>query len=199
VKNIERLSGIDTAMYYMPPVVISEGDDEIYKAFPFLKSRFNEITMKLINQEVSFTLNHKSYQELYTFTRENEVCSVGLSYNKKGFNDYVQEIRKVGEKLPDFVKNVVLKRYLHPVALQATTDYQKDLYDLISEKISELDIHLTNIIHPQNCERYYFKTDADCAYIDFWYDGKGIYTKFIPKSTLGEADEKLQKLLSNIT
>jgi len=197
VKDIEKLGSIDTDMYYTPEIIIDEKDNEIFKTFPFLKNKVNEIEHKLENQDIIFTLTHKSYQELYTFTRGSELYSVGLSYNKKGLNDYKQEIRKVGIELPDFIINVVLQRYIHPVSFQANTDYQKDLYEYMVENSYDFEILITNIVHQQYCDRYYLKTDADCAFIDFWYDKNGIYTKIMPKSTLGKNDEKLQMLILN--
>ena len=197
VRDIEKLGGIDTDMYYTPEVNIDEKDDEIFKTYPFLKNKLNEIERNLENQDVDFTLTHKSYQELYTFTRGSEIYSVGLSYNKKGFNDFKQEIRKVGIELPDFIINVVIQRYIHPVTLRVNTDFQKYLYEYIVENTNDFEILITNIVHLQNCDRYYLKTDADCAFIDFWYDKNGIYTTIMPKSTMGKNDEKLQMLILN--
>ena len=197
MRDIEKLGGIDTDMYYTPEVNIDEKDDEIFKTYPFLKNKLNEIERNLENQDVDFTLTHKSYQELYTFTRGSEIYSVGLSYNKKGFNDFKQEIRKVGIELPDFIINVVIQRYIHPVTLRVNTDFQKYLYEYIVENTNDFEILITNIVHLQNCDRYYLKTDADCAFIDFWYDKNGIYTTIMPKSTMGKNDEKLQMLILN--
>jgi hypothetical protein len=197
VKDIEKLGSIDTDMYYTPEIIIDEKDDEIFRTYPFLKNKLNEIEQKLENQDVKFTLTHKSYQELYSFSRGDEMYSVGLSYNKKGFNDYKQEIKRLGTELPDFIINVVLQRFVHPITLQVNTDYQKDLYDYIVENTYDFDILITNIIHRPYCDRYYLKTDGDCAYIDFCYDKNGIYTTIMPKSTLGQNDEKLQMLVLN--
>ncbi len=197
VKDIEKLHGLDTAMYFTPEIKVNESDDDLFKSYPFLKSKYYEIEQKLINQGISFTLNHKSYQELYTFTRGEEIYSVGLSYNKKGFNDYKQEIKRIGTALPDFITNVVLQRFIYPVSLSVNTDYQKDLYEYMEENAYDFEITITNIVHQQYCDRYYLKTDADCAFIDFFYDKNGIYTTIIPKSTLGQNDEKLQMLVLN--
>lgn len=197
VKDIEKLHGLDTAMYFTPEIKVNESDDDLFKSYPFLKSKYYEIEQKLINQGISFTLNHKSYQELYTFTRGEEIYSVGLSYNKKGFNDYKQEIKRIGTALPDFITNVVLQRFIYPVSLSVNTDYQKDLYEYMEENAYDFEITITNIVHQKYCDRYYLKTDADCAFIDFFYDKNGIYTTIIPKSTLGQNDEKLQMLVLN--
>lgn len=197
VKDIEKLHGLDTAMYFTPEIKVNESDDDLFKSYPFLKSKYYEIEQKLINQGISFTLNHKNYQELYTFTRGEEIYSVGLSYNKKGFNDYKQEIKRIGTALPDFITNVVLQRFIYPVSLSVNTDYQKDLYEYMEENAYDFEITITNIVHQQYCDRYYLKTDADCAFIDFFYDKNGIYTTIIPKSTLGQNDEKLQMLVLN--
>ena len=45
---------------------------------------------------------------------------------------------------------------------------------------------------------YYFKTNADCAYIQFYFNSKGQITRGIAKSTLGQEDIKLSRLITKL-
>ncbi|MBE0676319.1 MAG: hypothetical protein IH591_16815, partial [Bacteroidales bacterium] len=78
------------------------------------------------------------------------------------------------------------------------TDFQKDLFHWLKEETSEADLLITNITCEQYCDRYFLKTDAECAYLDCVYNGKGIYTSLRPYSTRGEMDVKLQSFLNRI-
>lgn len=60
-------------------------------------------------------------------------------------------------------------------------------------------IIISNIVGVQYCDRYYLKTLASGAYLDCYYNDKGIYTNIIPNSTLGEEDTKLKSLLLRLS
>lgn len=40
VKDIEKLHGLDTAMYFTPEIKVNESDDDLFKSYPFLKSKY---------------------------------------------------------------------------------------------------------------------------------------------------------------
>ncbi len=62
------------------------------------------------------------------------------------------------------------------------------------------EIAITNII--EKIKDYhvicFLKTEATCALIQFYFNGKGQLTRAMPKSTLSGKDEKLQSLVSKI-
>ena len=65
---------------------------------------------------------------------------------------------------------------------------------------NEEKIVITNIEERANnyFVQYYLKTNAKCALIQFYFNGKEQLTRALPKSTESAEDEKLVKLISKI-
>lgn len=75
-----------------------------------------------------------------------------------------------------------------------------ELFQRILTLCDELGITITNIKEhlDQYYVIYYFKTNATFAYIQFYYKGNEGFSIAMPKSELGEQDEKLKQLISKL-
>lgn len=70
---------------------------------------------------------------------------------------------------------------------------------MLKGETTEEEIPITNISNENYCDRYFLQTEANCAYLDCIYNGKGIYLTFKAYSTKGEQDLKLQLLLKRLS
>ena len=61
---------------------------------------------------------------------------------------------------------------------------------------SESGVRITNIEQKQWSDIYYLKTDAAAAYIEFFFNGKQIYTAVMPYSSEGDNDKAMKEFLS---
>ena len=56
------------------------------------------------------------------------------------------------------------------------------------------EIQISNIDHLEYCERYYFASDSKHAVIDYYYDGKGSFTKINPQVHLSNSHALLDSV-----
>lgn len=88
--------------------------------------------------------------------------------------------------------------YLDKVVFHPKFEFQNQMHSHIVDILNESDATLTNIEQTDWCDTYYVATDADTAYIKFFYNNKGFYTNAQPFSTLGNNDVKLRKIIDNL-
>jgi hypothetical protein len=75
-----------------------------------------------------------------------------------------------------------------------------ELYAIMQNFCDELEIKITNIEENSNqyFVNYYLKTDAVCAYIQFYFNIKFELTKALPRSVDGDNDSKLLQLIDKL-
>ena len=76
--------------------------------------------------------------------------------------------------------------------------FQQELHNHIFEIAQEVGVGITNIEQKDWQDVYYLKTDAEAAYITFFYNAKHIYSSVFPYSSNGEQDTKLIEFLSRL-
>lgn len=197
VKPIEKLSKPLTGAYYVPEVEITKNDDLLFMQFPFLKIKNYEVLAAINDQDLKIKLIHNKWVERYTFQRDEHIVVIDLNYSAKGFTGNYNIITSNDLELLEFIKIICLTKQVYEFVYEPSNKFQLDLYDYIKEVLSELSISLTNIKNETNCDKYFIKTDAECALIEFWYEKTGIYSKAFPKSTLGTDDIILANVISN--
>ena len=85
-----------------------------------------------------------------------------------------------------------------PFKIKEGFDFQQKMHDFFKSVCNEADVSITNIIQRQWSDKYYLKTKAQTASVEFYYDKRYIYTYAQPSSTDGEDDNILQKIIQNI-
>jgi len=122
-----------------------------------------------------------------------------LNYGGKGFTGGNKIINTTDQEFAQFVRQKITEPLIFEFAYNPQKEFQKELFDLLKGETTEEEIPITNISNENYCDRYFLQTDANCAYVDCIYNGKGIYSTFKPYSTKGEQDLKLQSLLKRLS
>ena len=166
---------------------------------PFLKAKYVEITEKLKDQEIEITVSHLQYVERYTFIRADKSVTIDMNYGNKGFTGGNKIINTSDQEFAQFVRQKITEPLIFEFTYNPPKEFQKELFDLLKEETREEEIPITNISNENYCDRYFLKTDANCAYLDCIYNGQGMYSTFRPYSTKGEQDLKLQSLIKRLS
>lgn len=187
------------ANQYYIPTDLSERQTSLEFSQPFLKAKYVEITEKLKDQGIEISISHLQYVERYSFTRGEKSVTIDLNYGGRGFSGASRIINTSDQEFAQFVRHKVSEPIIYEFEYNPPKEFQKELFDLIREETTEAGIQITNISNENYCDRYFLKTDANCAYLDCIYNGQGIYSTFRPYSTNGEQDLKLQLLIKRLS
>lgn len=141
------------------------------------------------------------FQERYTISYQDEEAQFDSHHNNAGIFRPFQVVRSGPF---DWIQDV-LKLLNEPYQSIFNVDYKpslpilKKLNGIIQLACSENDVSITNIVERANnyFVVYYFKTDAPCALIQFYFNNNEQITRAIPKSPLGE-DESLNQIIEKI-
>ncbi|PDS22406.1 ATP-dependent DNA helicase [Flavobacterium branchiophilum] len=140
------------------------------------------------------------YQLMYD---EDTLITLDGSYNGAGFfkNGFV--VTSACEKSIKLeIETIFNKSYIFNTNLKIEFNQKQliELFAVMQDFCDELNIVITNIAHNEGqfYVNYYLKTDAICAYIQFYYNINFQLTIAMPKSIEGKEDEKLVKLLKEL-
>lgn len=168
-------------------------------AQPFLKAKYVELTEKLKDQEIEISVSHQQYVERYYFMRGDKSVTIDLNYGAAGFTGRTTLLNTSDQEFAQFIRQRITEPLIFEFAYNPEKEFQKELFDLLKGETTEEEIPITNISNENYCDRYFLKTDANCAYLDCIYNGQGIYSTFKPYSTKGEQDLKLQSLIKRLS
>lgn len=119
---------------------------------------------------------HHNYQEVYDFEdRMNQSsCSLRLHYNGKY---QITRIESIRSEPVEFASNV---RELITSSVRLETDFQKQVYNFLKEKLATNKILIQSIEHNNFQEIYYLKLEDENLKLRIDYDGDGFITKVAP-------------------
>ena len=166
-------------------------------SLPILKSKYVEICDKLKDQNVEISISSLSWVERYTFSRNGKSVTFDFNYGNKGFTTS-RVINSSDEEFTQFIKQKISEPLIIDFKYNAPNTFQLELYNMLKEISMDENLLITNIINERYCDRYFFQTEASCAYLNCIYNGKGIYTTIMPHSTKGELDHKLQSIIKRL-
>ncbi len=146
----------------------------------------------------------RDYLERYTLTNGEKEYQIEGNHNGAGVftngfhfvstieNDIARtEIEQIfnSQKMNDFVLNYT-----------PSNNLLKELYSVVQDACSELEITLTNVVEYRNqyYVMYFFRTDTICSYIQFYFNGKEQFTRALPRTFENVEDKKLEELISKI-
>lgn len=142
------------------------------------------------------------YLERYTIKIADNIL-IQLQASHKGSGHFVEFFKTV--TVADEVIKIELEHLFNSnFNHQFTIDYQSkhvflaDLHSRVQQSCSELNISLTNIVEGNFFITYYFRTDAICSYIQFYYNGSEQLTTANPKTFQCDKDEKLELLIKSL-
>lgn len=144
---------------------------------PSLKSLYLHITenIKLDGIKVS-SYKHNNYQEIYGFEDllNKAHCSLRLHYNGR------YQVTKIDTIKSETIEFASIVRSLITSSVRLETDFQKQVYNLIKEKLATQNVLIQSIEHHNFQEIYYLKLGDDHLKLKINYDGDGFITKVAP-------------------
>ena len=198
IKPIEQFNRLLPEWRFTPAVDPEPGEDTIFATHPFLKVQYNDIIhiANLNGMEVS--ISHNNWVERYRFSCGPQTALLDIHYGSKGLTG---NIRVISTNAPAFAEKCLElcnTPIFHPIVYQPHHPHQRELYNWMLELTHETGLTITNIRTESWCDKYYLKSDAPCALVEFWYDGNGRYTTAHPKSMMGNDDRKLLLLVDKL-
>lgn len=144
----------------------------------FLLSIFENITQKIESHNINIIdIQHKQYQEIYTFESNNERARVGVFYNGKNMITTINPVDT--SNLVLLLKLILepLKKHLLTVETHTNFNFSEpfleEFYSHIKEKVENIGVQISNIEHLSWMERYTFVRNKEIEIIDFYYNKKG--------------------------
>lgn len=139
------------------------------------------------------------FHERYTLSKDGlEIIADAYHKGSGHFPNGFKVINAVDETIIAEIETILNADFTPEYQLNYTPDkeFLADLYSMMQEQCSELNIAITNIVQGNNnYVNYYLKTDSLCAYIQFYYNAKDQLTTAIPKTYNCLDDKKLQLLI----
>ena len=196
ISEIGKINKIATNMYNFQDVDLTPYHDE--STHPAKRLKYFEIIDKIIHTKFNIErVDVKEWIDIYYFSCNNEVLKVDLNHNKAG-----EFTIRPNDKSNDLIC-LLQKKYEWnlPFNYQTVDPKLNFLFQNISSLLDDCDMKIINIDESRlesYVITYYFRTEANCSYIQFYFDAKGVITKGIAKSTLGKDDVKLTKLITKL-
>ncbi|AEE51571.1 ATP-dependent DNA helicase [Haliscomenobacter hydrossis] len=186
VHDITKLGKVLPESYYVPDGL---------NFLEYRKSRLQQICQR---QELTMLIVEHSYQLEVGFQQGNESGKVQLWYTKTGFSS-VTWVTFSSPEFKNLIDELLIESLLpESIPFVPKFDFQKDLHLYFLEILSECNLPLTNVVQREWSDLYCIRTDADCAAVEFFFNGNHMYTFAIPKSTAGADDVKLQEVINKL-
>lgn len=166
--------------------------------------KYWELMEKLENTpyQIAQVNSFGEFRERYTIKYEDETLMIESDHNAAGiFNEFtavVSSSTNWKEELIELVNRPY--HFVYSIDYSPSTEGLQKLWTIMCSATEETEVTITNVEEkPQNYfVNYYLKTDAKAALIQFYYNSKGQLSSALPKSTMGEKDEKLSKLINKL-
>jgi GTPase SAR1 family protein len=142
------------------------------------------------------------YHERYTISFEDEQDKFDTHHNGAGiFNEFHAINHNRYSWHQDLLKLLNQPFQLtYNIHYLPTVSVLEKLYGIMQYACAENEIIITNIVEKTDnyFVTYFLKTDAKCALIQFFLNGKEQLTRAMPKSTANGEDEKLNLLIKTL-
>lgn len=138
-----------------------------------------------------------SYQHRFTFTRDDNSCTVSAWYRKNGYNRKIDVLSSNDDYLKEFAISVCLYQP-EKIPYISKFEAQNDMHDKICTTAQYYTLPMMNIVQNQWSDVYYFEEKDRVCSIELFYNSKHQYTKIIPMSSMGADDELLSNVLNSI-
>lgn len=136
---------------------------------------------------VIHSCKHHKYQEVYSFKHESNgaSCSLRIHYNGKYQVTRIETVTSEPIEFASQVRNFITS------GVRLETALQKEIFNLIKQKLDLHKILIQSIEHHNFQEIYYLKSDTDSIKLQIFYDALGFITKIIPAAytSLAVADK----------
>ena len=161
----------------------------------------NVVTIAKAQNIKILDIQHNQNQEQYLFESNNEHSKVAIYYNAK---DIVTTINPVeNNNLSNLIKAILepLKNHILTIGEHSdfsfTEQFLEDFYLSLKNILDNQKITIANIEHLNYMERYTFSRNNEIAIIDFYYNGKGQFTRTTPNNR-SNSRELIQNILGSL-
>lgn len=202
IGEIQQLTNIPVNALALDHIPVSPYHTEGQHKAKSLK--YWEINEKLENSpfQIVSVVSLGGFQERYTISFQEEQDQFDTHHNGAGI---FQEFQAVHLNLYPWHKDV-LELLNQPHHITYNINYLpslsvlEKLYGLMQSVCTEEKVTISNIVEKTDNYHviYFLKTNAKCALIQFYFNGKGQLSRAMPKSTAGSDDEKLELLISKL-
>jgi len=190
VRDIEQISNILKGAFYVPQLV----DNPMF----FLDYRQDRIQALCREQEIDVQFIRHNNQLDTTFQKSDQTARVQLWYTQTGFSKTTW-IKSTTEEFSNLVQELLVESLLpNQVPFDPKFPFQQDLHQYVLDLLQEENIPLTNVVQNNWNDQYFIYTGANCALLEFCYNGKSMYTYAKAKSTMGTDDKILEKLVKKL-
>jgi tRNA A37 threonylcarbamoyladenosine biosynthesis protein TsaE len=188
IQETEQLSRALPDMYYRPTAPNNNNF--------FVEYRLQCLRSLAEENDLELTYSHSAYMLDLTFSRASVTLRSKLYYSNQGFTKSQTDSNSA---LTEEVNAILLASILPlSVPFTARSPAQQQLHDHMLNLLQELDLPLTNIVQREWSDVYFFKTDADCTCLEFFFNSQYVFTKAIPRSTHGKTDVQLQAMIAHL-
>ncbi len=159
----------------------AEAGNSSISRFPIPDRTLRNLYLYIVDSIKSEGINvcsykHHNYQEVYDFEdRVNQAsCSLRLHYNSKYQITRIESIRSEPVEFASTVQGLITS------SVRLETDFLKQVYNLLKEKLATSKILIQSIEHHNFQEVYYLKLEDENLKLRINYDGDGFITKVAP-------------------
>jgi len=190
ISPITPLANVMRNTFYKP---ILEGNPNY-----FIEYRRNRIDELCQENDINVEFSYHNNQLATKFIKGEEEIRVRLWYNAHGFSNTTWQTNDINE-LRKSVEEILINSLLHDnIPFNPSFDFQKDLHEYILEILNSENIPVTNIVQKEWSDFYFIYTGDKCAVLEFNFNHNHIYTICQPKSTLGNDDAKLLRVIEKL-
>lgn len=190
IKDILPIKNVLKGAYYVP-----SSKDEPFYFVEYRKQRIQK-SCNEVGIDVKFTSHNNQLDTV--FAKGEDFSRVKLWYKDFGFSKN-QWVSQSSEGFKAKIERILIHSLLpDEIPFIPKFDFQKDLHNYLLEILKEENIPITNIIQNEWNDQYFIYTNTVCTVLEFSFDKKHIYKSMQPKSTLGEDDKILVKIIDRL-
>ena len=209
--RIENITPRQDLIVLKPEVLETELSFDFSDEQENLKAIFYAVFDLIKDEGIAIdSIRHVNWCEHYTFSKDTEKCILKVDYNAKNKISGIQKPTNSAfeNSLAQHLQMLVNKT----IVLDTETDiddievkefdfaepFLHDFYDFILSKVNSQNISVFDIKQNQWLQKYTFKKGSFIAEIDFYYNGKKQFNRFVPQPQKSTSIELLNEIISLI-
>ena len=211
--KIENITPRQDLIVLKPEVLETELSFDLPQEQPFLQNIFYAVFDLIKDEGVNIdSIKHHQYCEDYTFSKDTEKSIFKIYYNNQQKISNIQKpsgtsefINSLSQNLQTLEKKIIILDYQEEVLTEPSSKvfdfaepFLQDFHDFILSKVDSQNISIFDIKQNQWLQKYTFKKGSFVAEIDFYYNGKKQFNRFVPQPQKSTSIELLNEIISLI-
>jgi hypothetical protein len=211
--KIENITPRQDLIVLKPEVLETELAFDFSEEQENLKAIFYAVFELIKDEGISIdSIKHHQYCEDYTFSKNTEKSTFKIYYNNQQKISNIQKpsgasefINSLSQNLQTLEKKTIILDYQEEVLIESSSKvfdfaepFLHDFHDFILSKVNSQNICVFDIKQNQWLQKYTFKKGSFIAEIDFYYNGKKQFNRFVPQPQKSTSIELLNEIISLI-